>query len=627
MEIDIKISYPDLWGDAEFGRKEWGNVNFLIGPNASGKTIFAEILRGEIQKKGISCAYLSAERLAGFEKTNYGSHSASAFDRGLNFIQAQRIKSEGVKYGLSTFAYLDLKNKPDILFKIEAVLSEFFGKNLILREVAGNLRPFIRVVENLKEYDLKVKECHGLKEIITLLAFIYDEESDYLIIDEPELHLHPQLQSFVLQEIRKKAEPQDNGGGTDKTKKFFICTHSPYLVELRTTEDLKNCIVFRYGKLPTYIDDFYPGEERLVKSLLPKLNAHLKQFLFSERPVFVEGPTDQQLFTIIQEKRRVPLGGAGVCFLDVGGKDELGAFYWICRKLGIDARFIADLDALIESNLKKHVLRDDRFLNTINERGQGVKPNDFIGPLWDKVDECIKELKTNLKTKEPALSGLGAFANAFFQTENERKRRTLFFIALWNIREELEKHLINTKTNLGFITKKLEAIIDVFNSTRVYFLARGELEHYLPSFKGNPYDIKIGDKQKSSTAERDYLLTEEVHEDELTAHYTGLLEILDAATEASEIDYRLHIKKAIFEIINGINLAFANGEVVDEETLKKHPDIPWKAYKRIIDLISYETTTTGYKARMKLIPSIDPLGTEFEINENTTAVNFNLDTG
>lgn len=55
------------------------------------------------------------------------------------------------------------------------------------------------------EYGLKERECHGLKELIGLLTFLYDDDNNCLIIDEPKLHLHPQFQTFFLQEIRKIA--------------------------------------------------------------------------------------------------------------------------------------------------------------------------------------------------------------------------------------------------------------------------------------------------------------------------------------------------------------------------------------------------------------------------------------
>lgn len=56
-----------------------------------------------------------------------------------------------------------------------------------------------------KVYDLKKNESHGLKEIITLLTFLYDDEYNCIILDEPELNLHPQFQQYILQEIKSIA--------------------------------------------------------------------------------------------------------------------------------------------------------------------------------------------------------------------------------------------------------------------------------------------------------------------------------------------------------------------------------------------------------------------------------------
>ena len=56
---------------------------------------------------------------------------------------------------------------------------------------------------------------NGLKEIITILTILYSENNHCLIIDEPELHLHPQFQSFLIQEFKKLA----GNPFTDENKK------------------------------------------------------------------------------------------------------------------------------------------------------------------------------------------------------------------------------------------------------------------------------------------------------------------------------------------------------------------------------------------------------------------------
>lgn len=52
MDLKIAISLPVLW-DGSFEKNEWGFVNFLIGPNGTGKTLFAAELKKQCQNHGM----------------------------------------------------------------------------------------------------------------------------------------------------------------------------------------------------------------------------------------------------------------------------------------------------------------------------------------------------------------------------------------------------------------------------------------------------------------------------------------------------------------------------------------------------------------------------------------------
>lgn len=303
--------------------------------------MFAEQLKQKCNNSGLKARYLNAERLAGHEKQNYGNFGFSRLSEGFNILQSQEYHDQGNIFGLSSDSIMTLKEKLDVRVKIEATLSQLFGRSIRLAEEGGNLKPMVQRFQGGNEYKLKENECHGLKELITLLTTLYDDGNNCLIIDEPELHLHPQFQSFFLQEIRQIAgDPR-----VDPQKKMFLLiTHSPYFVDIRTIEDLKNCIVFQPDRIPAFIDQMDGDDEWKVKRLLPRLNTHHKQFFFASNPIFVEGYRDQQLFTLIQEKRGKLLGASGSCIIDVGGKEDLDLFYRLCKKLNIDAKFITDLD-------------------------------------------------------------------------------------------------------------------------------------------------------------------------------------------------------------------------------------------------------------------------------------------
>jgi len=201
MNLNINISIPDLWGEQRFQKNEWGSINYLVGPNATGKTRFVEQLEQQSQSQGFKVRYLSSERLAGLERQQYGIFGYSQIYRGLDIGQFERYKSEGRVYGLAADAFAILKEKLDVKIRIEATLSQLFGRRIRLAEEGGFLVPKVQKIEAGDEYGLKESECHGLKELITLLTFLYNDDYNCLIIDEPELHLHPQFQTFFLQEI------------------------------------------------------------------------------------------------------------------------------------------------------------------------------------------------------------------------------------------------------------------------------------------------------------------------------------------------------------------------------------------------------------------------------------------
>jgi predicted ATPase len=205
IHIPISVNLPELWGTKTFIKNEWNEINLIVGPNGTGKSMFAEQLKKQLQAQSYKPRLLTAERLSGLEKQNYTYFASSNFDRGLDISNFSTLKSSGENYGLSSSAFIVLKERLDVRVKIEALLSDIFKKTIRLVEEGGYLKPRIQNNTGGMEYGLKEKECHGLKELITLLTFLYDGSHDCIIFDEPELHLHPQFQSFFLSEIRKFA--------------------------------------------------------------------------------------------------------------------------------------------------------------------------------------------------------------------------------------------------------------------------------------------------------------------------------------------------------------------------------------------------------------------------------------
>ena len=220
VRVQTKVKLPFLWGKAVFRKSKWSQINLIVGPNGSGKTLLSEQLA--LQFEG-----------AGYPVT---------------FLRSDRANEESLLQILNT----DLK----IRQKIEDVLSNMFGKSIKFEERNGVIVPIVINKLRCVEYNLKDGECHGLKEIITLLIALYSCDSKCLILDEPELHLHPQFQLFFMNEIRKVV-------ASDSHRIFFLITHSPFFIDLKQPEDLLGVVVCHVNHVPTYLENLSSEDEVL----------------------------------------------------------------------------------------------------------------------------------------------------------------------------------------------------------------------------------------------------------------------------------------------------------------------------------------------------------------------------
>ena len=66
MNIPVNIEIPQIW-PGTFSKNEWNSVNFIVGANGTGKSLFSNRLKEQLQRQGFKVRLLSAERLSGFE--------------------------------------------------------------------------------------------------------------------------------------------------------------------------------------------------------------------------------------------------------------------------------------------------------------------------------------------------------------------------------------------------------------------------------------------------------------------------------------------------------------------------------------------------------------------------------
>lgn len=508
IQIDTKVKIPFLWGKAIFKKSNWSQINLIVGPNGSGKTLLAQQLASKFIDAGYKTKFITVDR---------------------SYLEQIHI----------------LREKPEIKNRIEKVLSNMFGKSILFIEDINGV--FIPIVKNKAwnvDYLLDDVECHGLREIISLLICLYNkDDADCIFFDEPELHLHPQLQTFFINEIRKETK-------NSSRRIFFIISHSPFFIDLRTPEELIGVVACHINNPPTSIDNLSAEDESLMKRFLPRFNSYHKQFFFSDNQIFVEGYTDQQMLTYLLSFIRDITNVAGTGIIDVGGKDELGVFCKICQLLGTNSRIITDLDSLFSGKLRDVISNDERIKQWLSK--QEEKQNFFYKQIFSKKEMsfpvtleklimkleklliCVSiDFKSHVNTHKLS-ENMNLFFSKLLYLEQKHENaqsidtyKTVVMQAVNNQSDELQEFLSEqTKKMLPLIKNLFQFILAAAESARVYILPKGCIEHYYTQSK--ILYMPVSGKDKLFRIELDFI--QDAHRKTVMKKYADLISLLEKAT-------------------------------------------------------------------------------------------------
>ena len=623
MNIPVNIKMPQIWLGT-FSKNEWNSVNFIVGANGTGKSLFSNKLKEQLQNQGFKVRLLSAERLSGFEKESYLYFTSSQMNEGLNISNFKYYKNYGQQYGLSSSAFIILKERLDIRIKIEALLSDLFKKTIRLVEEGGYLKPKMQNIDGGEEYGLKEQECHGMKEIISLLTFLYDDSNNCIIFDEPELHLHPQFQSFFLNEIRKIAgNPKTEQG----KKLFFIITHSPYFLDIRSVEDLQHILICHNHQMPTFIkaDNLNEQEQYVLKKFLPRFNTHHKQFFFSPNPVFVEGYTDQQIISLLFEKIGLNIAASGSSIIDVGGKDELAVFYKLCNLLHIDCRIISDYDALFRGKLREFLCANEIIKQQFIEKGFGSDISNCIGEL----ERLLVKIGDTLNTNTSVNINVKNIVEKLHALYSDRRKnidtiKDVILLSLYRFKNEIEEAQPDIRYDIETVLAKHKQYLDCIKCANIFIIPDGELEHF---FKASIIDyLNIEQKDKLFNAEREAILRIESKE-ELEEKYQDILPLLKMSVPHVQVDILKHVKYTIIDWIQKVQNAVARNEIKDIATLKTNARVEYATYNQILECKDGDFTLQpdgSFNCIISLKVSVIGVEKQIGFSDKTTPRDFNI---
>ena len=242
-------------------------------------------------------------------------------------------------------------------------------------------------------YSLLEDKGSGIKSLIIIELFklycnTYHKYSSCLIVEEPEVFLHPQARSVLSKKIDQFLDGSNN--------QTIITTHSEQFL---SNFDIKQLtfITKKNNKSEKYKileNDFDEKDFQKINIITKTENAEM---YFADTVILVEGGEKyilKELFKIYKDD--LFLDYNNVSLIKVGGKSFFSIYKKMLEKLGKNVFIFADYD-----NLKKEVndfLTDDlkNLLNKIKGKTSGLKKySELDGQNKIDMDTIFEYLKSN----------------------------------------------------------------------------------------------------------------------------------------------------------------------------------------------------------------------------------------
>lgn len=505
----------------------YGGITTFLGPNGSGKTQLMRALKFVIEEHVAhkKTRYVSAGRLGPLEnfRSNFdGQHShLPNYDNAILGDMNHVNRRHSIETVLGDFA--SLSARPDIFLKVQERLKKLFNRDLRLEWHRGRLRLFLRRVDQRAAEYSSAREASGILHLVAALTALYDDEVGCILIDEPEVSLHPQLQSFMYQEMKRVAgDPDDKG-----KKLIFLSTHSTEFVNVRSIDELAsivfcNDIYEEPVQIDPSIDEF---KDRKIRLLLSRMGQEHKLALFCQKPFLVEGISDQLLCMGLSRTLDLSMEAAGSQILPVSGKGQLPTVCKLFRLVGKNPVALVDADGIADGLDIINLFTSLPLAKSIAVEKGHRDAFTFARNVYNDFSQLVSEHWGDIHD----LASTHVYWKSRANEEEAKAKRRAAFCSILNAEEEEIRKLNNPDKWLE-IRARLVSLLEFLEALGCFVLRKGTIENYYTQLN----HIRSDEKPHSALQETIHIDT--LSQNAIEQNYRDIISALLHASSVQEVD-------------------------------------------------------------------------------------------
>lgn len=198
-----------------------------------------------------------------------------------------------------------------------------------------------------------------------------------ILIEEPEAHLHPQMQQVFISQIKRTVKETNEKEGV--SVQIIISTHSSHIVTEAGIEVERSFERIRYfakqfikeeKRYKIEVKDFNDfkhkeSDKETFRFLKQYMSLHRCDIFFADKVILVEGTTEKILLPLMINKVAVSLNNEYVSIIEVGGAYAV-KFKELLKFINVKSLVITDIDSVDPKNKHKACPADTPNAKTSN---------------------------------------------------------------------------------------------------------------------------------------------------------------------------------------------------------------------------------------------------------------------